>query len=726
MRMFCRVCVVCYMLITIGWWCTVQGATAVTFRSRHISPQSIHRRELLSGKKRDEASYIVFVKMDEPHLPDLPGLVSIIERDVYLIDRRSELFQALRPSWYTEYLPVHKSSRELQNETDFIVRVLPYTVIPPTSECSYEQYAGVLRGSMWHVQCNQAGMASYLQSIHNVLSVEKAPVLTTGPMSLGFGNDTTKVTINGSIPIPLKLSSLMIFDTETMIDIPSVTDATILITDSGLDPTHCAFPQARPVISIPNYNDQSCVRGAHGPAVAFLAVGYDCLQGYHGIAKMAPFWLGDMSRFDQENIYFHPCYFQCYFGERSIQVHSTSWGSDGDYGVYSSLSSMFDAGGYERYRTAFFSAAGNEGNGIASSAPGNSKNIKSVGALDSEGNIAYFSNNAPLQDGRRSADLFAPGVSILTANSRAVPPLGPLHADMVVKSGTSFSAPLIAAIALIEEQRRYLKNGEWPYACLIHAIMRVYYGLPRKWTKILFSNMDGDLAIGKPLLPERNNSALVCFKTVGATNLSLAWLDPEATESSSHPLLNDLDMLVISDGGMVIKSDDGAHSDEMITLNNHGGQREVYYRALVYAYANFTVFRAPQNAVRFSMYVRASPLKTSVVSCGLECSPGDVFSCGGGNHKQCRANGTWSTTCDNCALGYLFVSGSCVCDASVLVRNGTQLSTPCAVIPTSTTEPPRAESSYNPLPVISLARTIHSQHQNYTILVLFVVFLIIL
>ena len=78
--------------------------------------------------------------------------------------------------------------------------------------------------------------------------------------------------------------------------------------------------------------------------------------------------------------------------------------------------------------------------------PADSPEAISVGAVDSTGDIAYFSSHGPTVDGRIKPDLCAMGVKTFLAS-------GFSHQSYGTSSGTSFSTPLIAAgCALILEE----------------------------------------------------------------------------------------------------------------------------------------------------------------------------------------------------------------------------------------------------------------------------------
>jgi serine protease AprX len=74
--------------------------------------------------------------------------------------------------------------------------------------------------------------------------------------------------------------------------------------------------------------------------------------------------------------------------------------------------------------------------------PADVADVISVGAVDLNGALAYWSGTGPTADGRRKPDLVAPGVSVSVPASQGYGPM----------SGTSFAAPLIAGVTALIKQ----------------------------------------------------------------------------------------------------------------------------------------------------------------------------------------------------------------------------------------------------------------------------------
>jgi subtilisin family serine protease len=114
---------------------------------------------------------------------------------------------------------------------------------------------------------------------------------------------------------------------------------------------------------------------------------------------------------------------------------NVSWGGEGDCSTefQEAIDAAHDAG------SLVVVAAGNDDDDAAYYSPANCANVVSVGASDTSGDFATFTNYGP------SVDLLAPGVSIYTAN--CTPTITCSSYGYGFKDGTSFSAPIVVGVA---------------------------------------------------------------------------------------------------------------------------------------------------------------------------------------------------------------------------------------------------------------------------------------
>jgi serine protease AprX len=195
-----------------------------------------------------------------------------------------------------------------------------------------------------------------------------------------------------------------------------------------------------------------------------------------------------------------------------IRIHTNSWGSTGNFGVYDQQAHDLDQFVHEHRDMLICFSAGNEGtdrneNGQIDpgsvTPPGTAKNCLTVGACENDRknmNVTYgqgwpsdfpanpikddkvsdnpegivaFSSRGPTQDGRIKPDVVAPGTFILSTRSRATQSQGwglssdPLY---MFEGGTSMATPLVAGcMANIRAFLRAAVNVVNPSAALLKA-----------------------------------------------------------------------------------------------------------------------------------------------------------------------------------------------------------------------------------------------------------------
>jgi serine protease AprX len=196
------------------------------------------------------------------------------------------------------------------------------------------------------------------------------------------------------------------------------------------------------------------------------------------------------------------------------RIHTNSWGSVGNFGVYDQQAQELDDFVYEHRDMLICFAAGNEGadknaNGQIDlnsvTPPGTAKNCLTVGACENnrpnktltygqgwpsdfpanpiksdrvannpEGLVA-FSSRGPINDGRIKPDVVAPGTYILSTRSRVTHSQGwglssdPLY---MFEGGTSMATPLVAGcVAVVRAFLRTSHGIKKPSAALLKALI---------------------------------------------------------------------------------------------------------------------------------------------------------------------------------------------------------------------------------------------------------------
>ena len=196
------------------------------------------------------------------------------------------------------------------------------------------------------------------------------------------------------------------------------------------------------------------------------------------------------------------------------RIHTNSWGSTGNFGVYDQQAHEVDQFVHEHRDMLICFAAGNEGvdhNGNGQidpnsvTPPGTAKNCLTVGACENnrptktltyglgwpsdfpanpikndrvannpEGMVA-FSSRGPINDGRIKPDVVAPGTFVLSTRSRATVSKGwglssdPLY---MFEGGTSMATPLVAGcVANVRAFLRTAHGNSKPSAALLKALI---------------------------------------------------------------------------------------------------------------------------------------------------------------------------------------------------------------------------------------------------------------
>lgn len=621
--------------------CVIAQGEGVSVRGQGVVfTQSTSRGRLLK-----QGQELVFLKTKEKPT-QAPGFVDVVAPNIYLVREGSESYHDLVNNQSEKALldPSFKYTPDILDETWVLATIGYGNLVHPA--CTFTPFASLT----FLGDCTRPVVLE-LANDPRVVTIDRAPRIT-----LHLLPSRLNITNLSSIP-------LLFFKPKSLV---TVTLTNLLITDTGLDPTHCAFVHHRETRNIPGWTDTLSAAGSHGTAVTGIAVGALCI-GIQGITPRGPYVFGDLSPIggDPESLIVPPGFFDVMFAPIEgvqIHVHSASWGSDQNLGEYSQLSSLLDEYVHSHPYTVHVFAVGNGGAGARGSPPSTAKNVLSVGALTQAGGIASFTSTLPLTDGRVSPLVWAPGTYIWAPVGSQFPPGaagGPPHYSTFF--GTSGSTPIIAAESQQHREYVYLSQGIQTHESLGRAITINHHAAPKEYNPVL-PVLGGIIANGVSL-PEPQGAWHRCF-LVGSTqediHIVLVWPDYKAVAFSSHPLVNDLDVIATYEGGMS-SSVSGVDTHEGLVIP--GGTQA--FRLAVYAYENSTVF----PPVVFSIYANTS-LVEDTSACGT-CMPGDTVACDDPEEqKQCMPNGLF-TECSSCPLGYIQEEEGCTCSPGVFIRDTT-------------------------------------------------------
>ena len=474
------------------------------------------------------------------------------------------------------------------------------------------------------------------------------------------------------------------------------TGTIVLVSDTGLDVNHCAFYDAANSVQYNSYapnahnkivgiktsvSDFIALAGAHGTATASVAVGAPCV-GESGVAPFAKLAFLDMSTNDQY-LYLPPDFENVLEDAIShgVSVHSASWGTATN-GAYTDLDNMFDTVSYENPRFVHVVSAGNSGPSGKVGSPGSAKSPISTGSAYSRpedyfptsSSYTYqlqsrFSSVGPLADGRRAPLVLAPGESVNSAHALA-PPSVPNQANYGRKSGTSLSAPGIAGLVLLLQQRyKTLHSGILPLSSLITATL-----IAHTYAATAVDGGGGSLtSYGTPIMDWESMIDLegiittsflrYCF-IINSTEsvprdwvIAIAWTDPPAHPGSSQTLINNLDMYIINENGELIgESKDLINSFDRIVVPAQN------IRIVVYANAIDTVNQY------FSIHIRGKGVASE---CAGTCLPTEFQACTGGK-RMCTFQGDFSACKkQECDTGYCGETCSTICGFPCSIEHGT-------------------------------------------------------
>jgi len=247
--------------------------------------------------------------------------------------------------------------------------------------------------------------------------------------------------------------------------------------------------------------------------------------------------------------------------------HSYGYNDKSKLGTYDSEAVKQDRAVAQNPFLNVFEAAGNDGEDANYPAygkikgPANSKNIITVGALNlNASGVAKFSSNGPVKDGRIKPDLCTRGEGIYSTGAAST-------SDYLWMNGTSMAAPSATGMGiLVGEAYKKVSGGyDIRHDILKSALINAAIDKGRVGPDydVGFGMIDvkgavdivNSLESTSPLLHidniSYNESKNLPFsmKKSGEFKVTMSWVDPAGNPSSGSSLVNDLDMVLVSDSG---------------------------------------------------------------------------------------------------------------------------------------------------------------------------------
>ena len=229
----------------------------------------------------------------------------------------------------------------------------------------------------------------------------------------------------------------------------------------------------------------------------------------------------------------------------TVQNHSYGTGIENYYGADAAA---YDASVYNNPPLLHVFSAGNSGNATSTSGPyagvpqmanitGSfkmAKNILTVAATDSFGQVSPLSSRGPAYDGRIKPELVAFG-----------------------QDGSSGAAALTAGAALLLQQAYKEQHGELPDAALVKALLinsAGETGAPGPDFESGFGRLDAFKALQGLMAGHYVEGAGALTLPVAAgmrrLKVTLCWTDPPAAANAARALVNDLDLEVVKGAGV--------------------------------------------------------------------------------------------------------------------------------------------------------------------------------
>jgi hypothetical protein len=358
--------------------------------------------------------------------------------------------------------------------------------------------------------------------------------------------------------------------------------------DSGpLDINHCFFRDPtnntprqahRKVLQIRNASNSPA--GGHATFVAGCAAGDD-FNNPGAANRRGGAWASRLISGNNQDLGFTTMLAELNAaGSAGARIHTNSWHDDtagpGNPATYNQTAADVDTFTWNNEDNLVLGSAGNIGE--EQGPPGTAKNAICIGASQADPNEMNFGdgNPGPTADGRRKPDIMAPGCGIQSATVNTPCGTGPRSA-----CATSYATPHAAAAAALV--RQYFTEGWYPTgtrlqyhafvpsgalikAVLINSAIDMTgiagfpsdsegWGLIRLNNVLFFRGSARDLRVWET----RNANGLstgasaIYHVRVASSNeplkVTLVWTEPPAAAGANNPVINDLDLEVVSPDG---------------------------------------------------------------------------------------------------------------------------------------------------------------------------------
>ncbi|HRQ76135.1 MAG TPA: S8 family serine peptidase [Phycisphaerales bacterium] len=377
----------------------------------------------------------------------------------------------------------------------------------------------------------------------------------------------------------------------------------VAVIDGRPNPNHCSFVDSQPFG--PNHRkilayNSSTGNDSHGTHVSGTAVGdAGSNANTRGVAYMAKMVFNTIPSFNETAVYSR---LQTHHNQ-GARIHTNSWGNDGTT-AYDGMCRGFDRFARDFEESLPVLAVTNTS---SLRNPENAKNLLAVAATQGSPNQHNFCSGGagPTADGRRKPEIMAPGCSTTSSTGGSC--------STTNMTGTSMACPAVAGAGALA--RQYFTDGFYPTgaavpsnaftpsgalikATLLNSAvdmtgMAGYPGNTEGWGRVRldeslhFTGQTRRLAV----FDVRNNNGLSTgqvathnFAISSSTEklkVTLVFTDVAGTAGASNPVVNDLDLEVITPGGVTYRGNvfsggisvtggvkDAKNNVEQVHLNN--------------------------------------------------------------------------------------------------------------------------------------------------------------